>query len=79
MGCQGERPAGETAPSEPQAVTDNTTGAQLIKYVDHIAGDWEVVLRHVCKLDLEGIISKRADARYRSGRRPEWIRTECGG
>jgi hypothetical protein len=28
---------------------------------------------HACKLGLEGIVSKRRDSRYRSGRSPDWI------
>jgi bifunctional non-homologous end joining protein LigD len=36
-----------------------------------------VVLEHACKLELEGIVSKRFDTPYRSGRRPEWVKTKC--
>ena len=60
-----------------EALLDNTSGAQLIKYVEHIEGDGELVLAHACKLGLEGIVSKRADAIYRSGRRADWIKTKC--
>ena len=60
-----------------EALLDNARGLQLIKYVEHIEGDGAAVLEHVCKLDLEGIVSKRADAPYRSGKRPEWIKTKC--
>jgi bifunctional non-homologous end joining protein LigD len=35
------------------------------------------LLRHACKLGLEGIISKVADAPYRSGRGHDWIKTKC--
>lgn len=42
-----------------------------------IAGNGELVLEHACKLGLDGIVSKRADAPYRSGKRPEWIKTKC--
>jgi bifunctional non-homologous end joining protein LigD len=35
------------------------------------------LLEHVCKLGLEGIVSKRADAAYRSGRSSDWIKTKC--
>jgi ATP-dependent DNA ligase len=31
-------------------------------------------LRHACKLGYEGIISKRMDSPYRSGRSPDWIK-----
>ena len=29
---------------------------------------------HACKLGLEGIVSKRKDAPYRSGRSPDWLK-----
>ena len=60
-----------------EALLDNARGLQLIKYVEHLDGDGALILEHVCKLDLEGIVSKRADAAYRSGKRPEWIKTKC--
>jgi bifunctional non-homologous end joining protein LigD len=36
-----------------------------------------VLLKHACKMGLEGIISKLADAPYRSGRGHDWIKTKC--
>jgi hypothetical protein len=30
--------------------------------------------RHACKLGLEGIVSKRKDSAYRSGRSPDWLK-----
>jgi len=35
------------------------------------------LLQHACKMGLEGIISKVADAPYRSGRGRDWIKTKC--
>jgi bifunctional non-homologous end joining protein LigD len=35
------------------------------------------LLRHACKMGLEGIVSKLADAPYRSGRGHDWIKTKC--
>jgi bifunctional non-homologous end joining protein LigD len=32
----------------------------------------ENILRHACKLGLEGIVSKRKESPYRSGRSPDW-------
>jgi ATP-dependent DNA ligase len=34
----------------------------------------DVVFRHVCKMGLEGIVSKRLGSRYRSGRSPDWLK-----
>lgn len=35
------------------------------------------LLKHACRLGLEGIISKFADAPYRSGRGRDWLKTKC--
>jgi ATP-dependent DNA ligase len=32
------------------------------------------VFAHTCKLGLEGIVSKRKDSVYRSGRSPDWLK-----
>src|SRR5262249_51914957 len=37
----------------------------------------EIVLENACRLSLEGIVSKRADAPYRSGRNHDWIKSKC--
>jgi hypothetical protein len=37
----------------------------------HMEDDGETVFRHACKLGLEGIVSKRKDSAYRSGRSPD--------
>jgi ATP dependent DNA ligase domain len=36
--------------------------------------DGPTVFAHACKLGLEGIVSKRKDSSYRSGRSPDWIK-----
>jgi bifunctional non-homologous end joining protein LigD len=41
-----------------------------IRFNEHMEGDGETVFRHACKLGLEGIVSKRKDSAYRSGRSP---------
>ena len=60
-----------------EALLDNTQGVQLVRYVEHIAGNGELVLEHACNIGLDGIVSKRADAPYRSGKQSEWIKTKC--
>ena len=34
----------------------------------------DLVACHACKLGLEGIVSKRKDSSYRSGRSPYWLK-----
>ena len=38
--------------------------------------DGEIVFRHACKMGLEGIVSKRKDSRYRSGRSFDWLKSK---
>jgi bifunctional non-homologous end joining protein LigD len=38
--------------------------------------DGPLVFQHACKLGLEGIVSKRRDSGYRSGRSPDWIKSK---
>ena len=48
-----------------------------IRYSEHFADEGSVVHRHACELSLEGIVSKRQDAPYRSGRSETFIKTKC--
>jgi bifunctional non-homologous end joining protein LigD len=34
------------------------------------------LLRHACLMGLEGLVSKRADSRYRGGRSPDWVKVK---
>jgi len=47
-----------------------------IRLNDHIEDDGPIVFRHACKLGLEGIVSKRKDSPYRSGRSPDWLKSK---
>ena len=38
-----------------------------------------LILRHACEMGLEGIVSKRRDAPYRSGRSDNFVKTKCHG
>lgn len=51
--------------------------AALIRYVEHFATGGEAILKSACRLSLEGIISKRIDAPYRSGRGADWLKSKC--
>jgi hypothetical protein len=43
---------------------------------NHIEGEGPTVFAHACKLGLEGIVSKRKDSPYRSGRSPDWLKSK---
>src|SRR5581483_4444421 len=49
----------------------------LIRYVEHFETAGDAVLRSACRMSLEGIISKRLDAPYRSGRSELWCKAKC--
>jgi bifunctional non-homologous end joining protein LigD len=45
-----------------------------IRFSEHLAGDGATIFAHACKFGLEGIVSKRRDLPYRSGRSKCWIK-----
>ena len=49
-------------------------GVRLNEHLEHPEG--AVVFQHACKMGLEGIVSKRLESRYRSGRSPDWLKFE---
>jgi bifunctional non-homologous end joining protein LigD len=52
---------------------------KLIRYVDHFEERGDTVMESARKLELEGIVSKRLDAPYRSGRTESWTKTKIRG
>ena len=45
--------------------------------MEHFEDGGEAVLRSACRLSLEGIVSKRGDAPYVSGRTNTWVKSKC--
>jgi bifunctional non-homologous end joining protein LigD len=56
-------------------LADATDG--VLKYSEHFTDSGDVVLKHAARLGLEGIVSKVADAPYRSGRSKAWAKVKC--
>ncbi len=50
---------------------------RTIRFVEHFESGGDAVLRSACRLSLEGIISKKLDAPYRSGRSGSWTKAKC--
>ncbi|HEY2755244.1 MAG TPA: DNA ligase D [Pseudolabrys sp.] len=48
-----------------------------LRFSESIEQRGSELLKNACKMGLEGIISKLADAPYRSGRGHDWIKTKC--
>jgi ATP-dependent DNA ligase len=66
-----EKPAnsGNFRPAEDRACS------RVCAFNKHLyEGDGETIFAHACKLGLEGIVSKRKDSTYRSGRSPDWLK-----
>lgn len=51
--------------------------ASHVRYSDHVVGNGVAMLAAVCRQGLEGIISKRVDKPYASGRHGDWIKSKC--
>ena len=45
-----------------------------LRYNEHMEGDGPTVFAHAFKMALEGVVSKRKDSTYRSGRSPDWLK-----
>ncbi|HEU4503383.1 MAG TPA: DNA ligase D [Nitrospira sp.] len=48
-----------------------------LRYSDHIVGDNDASFEEACRQGLEGLIVKRMDAGYRSGRGRSWLKVKC--
>jgi bifunctional non-homologous end joining protein LigD len=48
-----------------------------LRYSEHFVEPGQTMLRHACRMGLEGVISKRLDAPYRSGRGCDWVKSKC--
>jgi len=51
-------------------------GKAAIRYVEHFEGDGETLMKSAKQMDLEGIVSKRIDAPYTSGRGIGWTKAK---
>ncbi len=48
-----------------------------LRYVEHFTSGGDAVLLSACRMNLEGIVSKRGDAPYASGRGDGWTKAKC--
>jgi bifunctional non-homologous end joining protein LigD len=49
----------------------------VLRYSDHVVGSGAEFFAEACRLGLEGVVSKRRDAPYRSTRGADWVKTKC--
>jgi bifunctional non-homologous end joining protein LigD len=50
-----------------------TKGMRFVEFLD---SDGAIVFKHACKLGHEGIVSKRRDLPYRSGKSKGWLKVK---
>ncbi len=50
---------------------------KTIRYVSHLTSAGPAVFEAACQMGVEGIVSKKLDAPYRSGRRETWTKAKC--
>ena len=55
----------------------NTPGVSTIRLSDHIIGQGPAFFAQVARMGLEGMVSKRLDAPYCSGRSSSWLKVKC--
>ncbi|GLS28720.1 bifunctional non-homologous end joining protein LigD [Mesorhizobium albiziae] len=48
-----------------------------VRYSEHFSEPGKTMLSHACRMGLEGVVSKRADASHSSGRGHDWIKSKC--
>jgi bifunctional non-homologous end joining protein LigD len=51
--------------------------SDFLIYSDHVEGSGQAFFDKACAAELEGIMCKRADAPYRSGRGKSWLKVKC--
>jgi len=56
-------------------LTEAPAGLHASEHMD----DGKALLKHACSMNLEGIVSKRKSAPYRSGRSDSWRKIKCLG
>jgi bifunctional non-homologous end joining protein LigD len=62
---------------QPRQHHDEPSGhRRAIRFVEHLTGDGPTIFHHVCRMGLEGIVSKRTDAPYRSGPSRVWVKSK---
>ncbi len=54
-------------------------GDGRLRYVEHFGSTGQAVLESACRMDLEGVISKKLDAPYHAGRSSSWVKSKCRG
>jgi bifunctional non-homologous end joining protein LigD len=60
-----------------QLLSGHVTPRSAIQYSDHVEGDGQPLLDMASEQGLEGIVSKRSDGKYTSGRTSSWLKVKA--
>ncbi|MGA3225495.1 MAG: DNA ligase D [Acidobacteriaceae bacterium] len=56
---------------------DNLPEHETVRYGQHIQTEGAPIFKEACRLGAEGIVSKRSDSAYTSGRTKSWLKIKC--
>jgi len=70
MGCEERR-------ARLHALLGSHDPASPLQFSEAVNSDGGAVLEMACQMGLEGIVSKRRDSKYRSGKSLSWLKTKC--
>lgn len=80
MRLNGEDLRGEPQVERKAALKELLAGlpeGAAMRFSEHFTEPGKIMLEHACRMGLEGVVSKRAEAPYRSGRTLSWIKSKC--
>jgi bifunctional non-homologous end joining protein LigD len=60
-----------------EKLLNKSKSGPALRYSEHVTGSGADMLAKACKLGLEGIVSKRAQAPYMAGREKNWLKAKC--
>ncbi|MDR3408507.1 MAG: DNA ligase D [Methylovirgula sp.] len=60
-----------------QSLLKAAPGASILRYSEHFDENGELMLRHVCRLGAEGVVSKKRESHYLSKRSTDWLKIKC--
>ncbi|HZF78690.1 MAG TPA: non-homologous end-joining DNA ligase, partial [Rubrivivax sp.] len=60
-----------------QALRDKASDSEQVRFSEDFAAEAGSVLQAACRMNLEGVIAKRADAPYRNDRSTTWLKLKC--
>ena len=67
---------GERRLDRDTSTTPSSHGVDNILFSEALSAEGALVFAKACKLGLEGIVSKRAGSRYRTGNSRQWLKSK---